>query len=52
MTEKEAEDLCRMIRVGVDLSKPKYYPETRMELRGLIGELIEKRGNRANYGYE
>ena len=29
MTEKEAEDLCKMIRVGVDLSpKYNYHPET------------------------
>ena len=50
MTEKEAKDLCRMIRVGVDLSKPKYTyrPKTKKELRDLIEELIEERGNKAD----
>ena len=50
MTEKEAEDLCRMIRVGVDLSKPKhnYHPKTKDELKDLIEELIEERGNKAD----
>ena len=47
MTEKEAEDLCKMIRVGVDLSK-KYQPRTTEELKDLIKELIEKRGNKAD----
>ena len=48
MTEKEAEDLCRMIRVGVDLSKPKYnyHPKTKDELKDLIEELLKKRGIR------
>ena len=45
MTEKEAEDLCRMIRVGVDLSR-KYHPKTKEELIDLIEELIGIRGNR------
>ena len=46
MTEKEAEDLCRMVRIGVDLSKPKYnhHPKTREELKDLIDKLIETRG--------
>ena len=50
MTEKEAEDLCRMIRVGVDLSKPKYnyHPKTKDELKDLIEELLKKRGNKAD----
>ena len=50
MTEKEAEDLCRMIRVGVDLSKPRYnyHPKTKEELGNLINELIEERGNEAD----
>ena len=49
MTEKEAEDLCKMIRIGVDLSpKYNYHPETREELKNLIEELIEKRGNEAD----
>ena len=50
MTEKEAEDLCKMIRIGVDLSKPnyKYYPETKDELIDLIEKLIEERGNEAD----
>ena len=50
MTEKEAEDLCRMIRVGVDLSKPKYnyHPKTKEELKDLIEELIKKRGIKAD----
>ena len=50
MTEKEAEDLCKMIRVGVDLSKPKYnyHPKTKEELGNLINELIEERGNEAD----
>ena len=47
MTEKEAEELCRMIRVGVDLSK-KYHPKTKEELKDLIEELIEIRGNEAD----
>ena len=48
MTIEEAEELCKMIRVGVDLSKPKYQPKTTKELRDLIKELIEERGNEAN----
>ena len=50
MTEKEAEDLCRMIRIGVDLSKPKYnyYPKTKEELKDLVKELIKERGNEAD----
>ena len=49
MTEKEAEDLCKMIRVGVDLSpKYNYHPETGEELKDLIKKLIEKRGNEAD----
>ena len=50
MTEKEAEDLCRMVRIGVDLSKPKYnyHPKTKEELGNLINELIEERGNEAD----
>ena len=50
MTEKEAEDLCRMIRIGVDLGKPKYnyHPKTREELKYLVEKLIEKRGNEAD----
>ena len=50
MTEKEAEDLCRMIRVGVDLSKPKYnyHPKTKDELKYLVEKLIEERGNEAD----
>ena len=47
MTEKEAEDLCRMIRVGVDLSR-KYQPKTKEELKDLIKKLIEERGNEAD----
>ena len=47
MTEKEAKDLCRMIRVGVDLSK-KHYPKTKEELKDLIEELIKERGNEAD----
>ena len=43
MTEKEAEDLCRMIRVGVDLS-PKYQPRTKEKLKDLIEDLIKERG--------
>ena len=44
MTEKEAEDLCRMVRIGVDLSpKYSYHPKTKEELRDLIEELIEKK---------
>ena len=41
MTEKEVEDLCRMIRVGVDLSK-KYQPRTKEKLEDLIKELVKK----------
>ena len=50
MTEKEAEELCRMIRVGVDLSKPEYayHPKTRDELKDLIEKLIRIRGNEAD----
>ncbi len=49
MTEKEAEDLCRMVRIGVDLSpKYNYHPKTKEELKDLIEELIEKRGNEAD----
>ena len=49
MTEKEAEELCKMIRVGVDLSpKYNYHPETGEELKNLIEELIEERGNEAD----
>ena len=51
MTEKEAEDLCRMIRLGVDLSRPpiyNYLPKTREELMDLIEKLIEERGNKAD----
>ena len=47
MTEKEAKDLCRMIRLGVDLSR-KYHPKTTKELRDLIEKLIEERGNEAD----
>ena len=43
MTEKEVEDLCRMIRVGVDLSK-KYQPRTKEKLEDLIKELVKKKG--------
>ena len=50
MTEKEAENLCRMIRVGVDLSAHKYnyHPKTKKELINLIKDLIKERGNRAD----
>ena len=50
MTEKEAEDLCKMVRLGVDLSKPKYNyrPKTREELKDLIEKLIKERGNKAD----
>ena len=53
MTEKEAEDLCRMIRVGVDLSKPKYnkynyHPKTDIEFRYIVVKLIKERGNKAD----
>ena len=50
MTEKEAEDLCRMVRLGVDLSRPKhnYHPKTKEELVDLVKKLIEKRGNEAD----
>ena len=50
MTEKEAEELCRMIRIGVDLSRPKYkyQPKTKEELEDLIKKLIEERGNKAD----
>ena len=50
MTGKEAEDLCRMIRVGVDLSRPKYnyHPKTKEELMVIVNELIKERGNEAD----
>ena len=50
MTEKEAEDLCRMVRLGVDLSRPKhnYHPKTKEELVDLVKKLIEERGNEAD----
>ena len=48
MTKKEAEDLCRMVRIGVDLSKPKYRPKTKKELKSLVKELIKERGNKAD----
>ena len=50
MTEKEAENLCKMIRVGVDLSKYKHYyhPKTKDELEDLIDKLIKERGNEAD----
>ena len=49
MTEKEAGDLCRMVRIGVDLSpKYNYHPKTREELKDLIEELIKERGNKAD----
>ena len=49
MTGKEAEDLCRMVRIGVDLSpKYNYHPKTEEELRDLIEKLIEERGNEAD----
>ena len=47
MTEKEAEDLCKMVRIGVDSCK-KYQPQTKEELKDLIEELIKERGNKAN----
>ena len=40
MTIEEAEELCRMVNT--------YHPETREELRDLIEELIEERGNEAD----
>ena len=49
MTEKEAEELCRMIRIGVDLSpKYNYHPKTKEELMVIVNELIKERGNEAN----
>ena len=50
MTIKKAEDLYKMIRVGVDLSRPKYnyHPKTKEELIDLIKELIGIRGNEAD----
>ena len=50
MTIKEAEDLCRMIRIGVDSSKSKYnyHPKTKEELMVIVNELIKERGNEAN----
>ena len=50
MTEKEAEDLCRMVRIGVDLSRPKYnyHPKTKEELMVIVNELIKERGNEAD----
>ena len=53
MTEKEAEDLCKMVRIGVDLSKPKYnkynyHPKTDTGLRYIVVKLIEERGNEAD----
>ena len=41
MTEKEAEELCRMVNYN-------YCPKTREELEDLIKKLIKKRGNKAD----
>ena len=48
MTEKDAEELCKMVRIGVDLGKPKYNHHPKEKLKDLIEELIKERGNEAD----